>query len=97
MPLLVCYEQRNFYMLANVRVLCAISTCTVLHMLQRGLAWFYLLHYGQRPLYILFYYDNKSVLILTLMVFNIAFFPNYRMPDPDFTVRDVKLLVGKLF
>lgn len=31
------------------------------------------------------------------MVFNIAFFPNYRMPDPDFTVRDVKLLVGKLF
>lgn len=68
-----------------------------LPMLQRGLTWFYLLYYGQRPLCILFCYDNKSVAMLTLMVFNVAFFANYRMPDPDFTVRDVKLLVGKSF
>lgn len=45
----------------------------------------------------LFYYGKASVPILILTVFNIAFFANYRMPDPDFTVRDVKLLVGKLF
>lgn len=45
----------------------------------------------------LLYYGNESVPILILTVFNIAFFANYRMPDPDFTVRDVKLLVGELF
>lgn len=75
----------------------AIKTCTV--------------HTSERPCLIpptalwtkstihlfLFYYGNESVPILILMVFNIAFFANYRMPDPDFTVRDVKLLVGKLF
>ena len=45
----------------------------------------------------LFYYGTESVPILILTVFNIDFFANCRMPDPDFTVRDVKLLVGKLF
>lgn len=78
-------------------VVCVIKTCTV--------------HTAERPCLIpppalgtkstmhlfLLYYGNKSVPILILTVFNIAFFANYRMPDPDFTVRDVKLLVGELF
>lgn len=78
-------------------VLHVIKTCTV--------------HTSERPCLILptalqtkstihlfpFYYGNESLPILILTVFNIAFFANYRMPDPDFTVRDVKLLVGKLF
>lgn len=94
---LLLWAQKLLYTCQCRDVMCVIKTCTV--------------HTPERPCLIppprlqtkstihlfLLYYGNESVPILILTVFNVAFFANYRMPDPDFTVRDVKLLVGELF